>query len=169
MTYEPVDLPEPANGLLRSRLNYSPVRLRGYGNTRLLTGKLWHSPESLLRSCDVATLDKIERDTEEAVLSGFTLVCGVATPGNQRSAVVPLRWGSPRIVVIPCGLHAAMGPDLKEELFRAARLWRYQFDPQTDLVIALGADHSKGFIAHDTRVNRIIATLCTLTPSGDLT
>ncbi len=34
------------------------------------------------------------------------------------------------------GLFQGMGPDLSEEPFRAARLWRYQFDPKTDLAIS---------------------------------
>jgi DNA processing protein len=33
-------------------------------------------------------------------------------------------------------MFAALGDDLNEEPFRAARLWRYNFDPDVDLVLS---------------------------------
>jgi DNA processing protein len=33
-------------------------------------------------------------------------------------------------------MYEVLGPDLKSEAFRAARLWRYEFDPKTDLVVS---------------------------------
>jgi DNA processing protein len=33
-------------------------------------------------------------------------------------------------------MYDVLGRDLKNEAFRAARLWRYEFDPRTDLVIS---------------------------------
>ena len=49
---------------------------------------------------------------------------------------MPLRWGGPRVLVLDRGLFQVLGPDLKDEAFRAARLWRYEFDPGTDLAIS---------------------------------
>ncbi len=105
-----------------------------YGNLRVLETKTFcvlassKSPEK--------DLDRVERVAEEGVLAPRTLVTGVNTPAYQRSAVVPLRWGAPRILVLDRGLFEALGKDLSKEPFRTARLWRYRFDPQTDLVIS---------------------------------
>lgn len=64
------------------------------------------------------------------------LVTSATRPEYQRSAVVPLRWGSPRVLCLDRGVEATLGEDLTEEPFRAARLWRYQFDPKCDLVVS---------------------------------
>ncbi|MBC8064712.1 MAG: hypothetical protein H7Y17_07770 [Chlorobia bacterium] len=105
-----------------------------YGNTKLLEAKTFCVLSS--RNSFPADLNQIEKLTEEAVLDGGILVAGHDTPEYQRSAVVPLRWGSPRILCLDRGLIKVLGEDLKDEAFRAARLWRYQFDPHTDLVVS---------------------------------
>ena len=105
-----------------------------YGNMKLLESKTFCVLSS--RNSFPADLDVIEKLTEEAVLDGGILVAGHDTPEYQRSAVVPLRWGSPRILCLDRGLFKVLGDDLRDEAFRAARLWRYQFDPQTDLVVS---------------------------------
>lgn len=105
-----------------------------YGNTKLLEAATFCVLSS--RGSFPADLDKIEKVTEEGVLAGGILVAGHDTPEYQRSAVVPLRWGSPRILCLDRGLFRVLGEDLKDEAFRAARLWRYQFDPATDLAIS---------------------------------
>lgn len=105
-----------------------------YGNARLLNTMSFCVLSS--RKASEAQLKLLERLTEDGVLAGETLVSGHDTPEYQRSAVVPLRWGAPRILVLDVGLFQGMGPDLSEEPFRAARLWRYQFDPKTDLAIS---------------------------------
>jgi predicted Rossmann fold nucleotide-binding protein DprA/Smf involved in DNA uptake len=105
-----------------------------YGNKRLLEARTFCILSS--RNSPPAALDEIERLTEEGVLSGQVLVTGHDRPEYQRSAVVPLRWGSPRILCLDRGLFKVLGEDLKDEAFRAARLWRYQFDPATDLVVS---------------------------------
>jgi DNA processing protein len=70
---------------------------------------------------------------------------------------VPLRWGAPRILVFSGGFHHHLGPDLKEEPFRAARLWRYQFDAKTDLVISRRApDKLPTFARFNPTVDRLI-------------
>jgi len=81
-------------------------------------------------------LEMIEKLAEERILAGKTLVSGHDTPEYQRSAIVPLRWGAPRILVLDRGLFKALGEELREEPFRAARLWRYQFDAKTDLAVS---------------------------------
>lgn len=111
-----------------------PGALFFYGNQNLLKGKTFAVLSS--RNTSPAGLDAIEKLTEDAVLAGEVLVTGHDTPEYQRSAIVPLRWGAPRILCLDRGLFEALGPELKEEPFRAARLWRFQFDPKTDLVVS---------------------------------
>lgn len=112
----------------------APGALFMYGNVRLLEANTFSVLAS--RNSREADLDHIEALTEEGVLSGEVLVSGHDRPEYQRSAIVPLRWGSPRILVLDRGMFKVLGEDLKDEAFRAARLWRYQFDPSTDLVVS---------------------------------
>lgn len=105
-----------------------------YGNVNLLKSKTVCVLSS--RNTSPAGLDLVEKLAETAVLSGEVIVSGHDTPEYQRAAVVPLRWGAPRILCLDRGLFKALGDDLKDEPFRAARLWRYEFDPKTDLVIS---------------------------------
>lgn len=105
-----------------------------YGNQRLLEGKTFCVLSS--RNARPADLEQIEKLTEEGVLNSEILVAGHDRPEYQRAAVVPLRWGAPRILCLDRGLFKVLGDDLKDEAFRAARLWRYQFDPKTDLVVS---------------------------------
>lgn len=134
---------------------YEPADLWMYGNTRLLKGPLeWilasqgpgpHSP---------VELEAIERESERIVLAGATLVCGVHNAAHQRAAIVPLRWGAPRILVLSGGFLHHLGENLKEEPFRAARLWRYQWDPHTDLAISRRApDKKPTFASHNPTVD----------------
>ncbi len=105
-----------------------------YGNQALLEKSTFCVLSS--RNSFPADLELIEKLTEEGVLNGEVLVTGHDTPEYQRSAVVPLRWGSPRILCLDRGLFKVLGDDLRDEAFRAARLWRYEFDPTTDLAIS---------------------------------
>jgi DNA processing protein len=105
-----------------------------YGNNRLLESRTFSILSS--RNTLPADLEAIEKFTEEGVLRGDVLVTGHDRPEYQRSAVVPLRWGSPRILCLDRGMYRVLGDDLKDEAFRAARLWRYEFDPKTDLVVS---------------------------------
>lgn len=128
-----------------------------YGNVRLLEA----DTKCVLSSRDTsrAGLDAIEKLTEESVLSGLTIVGGHDTPEYQRSSVVPLRWGAPRILVLDRGLFKALGEELKDEPFRAARLWRYQFDPKTDLVVS-SINPDKDFHPNSNKVrDRLVASL----------
>jgi hypothetical protein len=73
---------------------------------------------------------------------------------------VPLRWGAPRIVVVSGGFKYHLGPDLKDEPFRAARLWRYEFDRRTDLIVSRRApDKLPTYASHNPTVDRLIARL----------
>ena len=105
-----------------------------HGNVRLLAAPTFAVLAS--RATLPAGLAAIERLTEEGVLGGETLVTGHDRPEYQRSAIVPLRWGAPRVLVLDRGLFQVLGPDLRDEAFRAARLWRYEFDPATDLAVS---------------------------------
>lgn len=128
-----------------------------YGNQNVLKGRT----ASILSSRNTmpAGLDLMERLAEEAVLAGEIIVSGHDTPEYQRSALVPLRWGAPRVLCLDRGLFEGLGEDLKEEPFRAARLWRYQFDPSTDLVISPFRPSAK-FIGINNQIrDRLIACL----------
>lgn len=132
-----------------------------YGNVRLLWGRLAY----ISAACgpDVHRpneLDAIERDAEHLVLEGRTLVCGVHNAAHQRAALVPLRWGAPRVVVFSGGFYHHLGPKLTEEPFRAARLWRYEWDAKTDLAISRRAPEKKPtFASHNPTVDRAIALI----------
>ncbi|RYG71771.1 hypothetical protein EON77_12725 [bacterium] len=57
------------------------------------------------------------------------------------------------------GLFRVLGEDLRNEAFRAARLWRYEFDPRTDLVVSPFRPES-GFIGANNRIrDRLVAAL----------
>jgi len=138
---------------------FEPGGLWLYGNSRLILdghlacvgaacGPNHHLPREL---------NAIEREAEELVLTSKILVCGVHSDAHQRAAVVPLRWGAPRIVVLSGGFYYHLGKDLKDEVFRAARLWRYQFDPMTDLVVSRRApDKLPTYATHNPTVDRLI-------------
>ena len=116
---------------------YEPATLWLYGNARLLDSTLACVRSTLFRvDHRPAELDQIEREAETLVLSNKIVVTGVHSAAHQRAAVVPLRWGSPRILVLAGGFAHHLGAKLDQEPFRAARLWRYQFDPKTDLCIS---------------------------------
>ena len=105
-----------------------------YGNVRLLDARTFAVLSS--RGTLPKDLELIEKLTEEGVLNGEVLVVGHDRPEYQRAAVVPLRWGSPRILCLDRGMFQVLGENLRDEAFRAARLWRYEFDPRTDLVVS---------------------------------
>jgi hypothetical protein len=111
-----------------------PELLYLYGNTKLLTANTFCVLSS--RNTSDAGLVEIEKATEHHVLRSRTLITGHDTTEYQRSAVTALRWGAPRVLVLDTGLFNALGDDLREEPFAAARLWRYKFDPRTDLAIS---------------------------------
>jgi hypothetical protein len=142
---------------------YEPAKLWLYGNVKLLQGQL-----ACVRSaCGPQTatadqLDEIEAEAERLVLSGKVLVCGVHGIAHQRAAVVPLRWGSPRIVVMSGGFRYHLGDDLKQEPFRIARLWRYEWDALTDLAVSRRAPCKlPTFSSHNRTVDKLIALLVT--------
>ncbi|MGI8922784.1 MAG: hypothetical protein ACR2HJ_01880 [Fimbriimonadales bacterium] len=102
-------------------------------------------------------LSEIEREAERLVLDSKILVCGVHNFAHRRAAVVPLRWGSPRIVVLSGGIRFHLGQDLSHEPFRAARLWRYRWDPTTDLAVSRRApDKLPTFASHNPTVDELI-------------
>lgn len=137
---------------------YPEAGLWLYGNARLLGTSL----ASISRAVGhphhmLEDLGQIEYETEQAVLGGRIVVTGVHNPAHQRVAIVPLRWGAPRILVFSGGFHHHLGSDLKEEPFKAARLWRYQFDAKTDLVISRRApDKLPTFAQFNPTVDRLI-------------
>ena len=147
---------------------YEPAGLWLFGNVRLLEGRLAHVEEALREPDHLPSeLDAIERMAEELVLTGCVLVTGIHNPAHQRAAIVPLRWGAPRILVLSGGFKYHLGPDLKDEPFRAARLWRYQFDERTDLVISRRAPEKlPTFALLNPTVDRMIARVCSRQVQG---
>ncbi|MBS1703682.1 MAG: hypothetical protein JST12_18610 [Armatimonadetes bacterium] len=102
-------------------------------------------------------LNAIEKEAEAIAFLGRILVCGFHDHWHQRAAVVPLRWGAPRIVVMPGGFHFHLGKDLRQEPFRMARLWRYEWDPKTDLAVSRRApDKLPTYSNHDPALDRLI-------------
>jgi hypothetical protein len=129
-----------------------------YGNARLMDCPL----ACIARACGPPThshddLDLVTREAEELVLDGKILVCGIHSPAHKRAAVVPLRWGSPRILVLSGGFNHHLGENLRQEPFRSARLWRYEFDRLTDLVVSRRApDKKPTFARHNPTIDRLI-------------
>jgi DNA processing protein len=105
-----------------------------YGNRKLLDAHTFAVLSS--RNALPRDLDRIEQLAEEGILNGEVLVAGHDRAEYQRAAIVPLRYGSPRILCLDRGLFKVLGADLRDEAFRAARLWRYEFDPTTDLAVS---------------------------------
>jgi hypothetical protein len=162
-----------------ARLASAGCDLTIYGNSRLLEHpeRLW-SPHcegmlmtegagekapSRLKHLGQRYGDVAEVVTEAEVLNQKVLVCAVCNDLWQRAALVPLRWGAPRAIVLTGGLKACMGDDLRDELFRAARLWRYEFDPSTDLVVSYSRHlHAKpltGPTAYPKTCERLVRAL----------
>lgn len=134
-----------------------PSSLFLYGNAKLLRNKTFCVLSS--RHTSPAGLNQIEQLAEAGVLAGETLVGGHDRPEYQRASVVPLRWGAPRILCLDRGLFQALGESLSDEPFRAARLWRYKFDPTTDLAIS-PCQPEMGFKGLNNQVrDRLIAGL----------
>ncbi|MCW5939872.1 MAG: hypothetical protein KF884_10870 [Fimbriimonadaceae bacterium] len=140
---------------------YEPAGLWLYGNVRLLSVNLAmisqacgppdHAPDEL---------DEIERMAEQSILEGKVLVTGIHSPAHMRAAIVPLRWGAPRILVVAGGFKYHLGADLKQEPFRAARLWRYQWDERTDLVVSRRAPEKlPTFARHNPTVDRLVSKI----------
>lgn len=132
-----------------------------YGNARILQGHLAFVGGSIgPNHHSIAELNAIEAEAERHVLNSKVLVCGIHSPAHQRAAVVPLRWGSPRVLVLSGGFHYHFGENLDQEPFRAARLWRYQWDPLTDLAISRRAPEKlPTFATHNPTIDRMISII----------
>ena len=150
---EALDLPQTGSDFTTAP-NYHPEsKLWFYGNVRLLRGSL---ATIRYQRC----MSDVEKEAEDLVLSGHILVIGVHNNVQRRAAIVPLRWGSPRIVVFSGGIRHHLGPDLKQEPFRTARLWRYQWDAKVDLAVSLRAPNKLPTFAVENRtVDRLIQEL----------
>jgi predicted Rossmann fold nucleotide-binding protein DprA/Smf involved in DNA uptake len=111
-----------------------PALLFTYGNQQLLSQSTFCALTS--RKPTKLGLANIEVVVERMVFEHKVLVSGHNTDGYKRASVTGLRWGAPRILALDCGLFAGLGDNLTNEPFRVARLYRYQFDPKTDLVIS---------------------------------
>lgn len=140
---------------------YEPAKLWLYGNVRLLDSHLATVEQALgPPNHTPLELEEIEKLTEALVLESQILVTGIHNPAHQRVAVVVLRWGSPRILVLSGGFYWHLGSNLKDEPFRAARLWRYEFDAITDLVISRRPpDRLPTYARNNPTVDRLISRI----------
>ena len=128
-----------------------------YGNARLLEANTFCVLSS--RNSRPADLDLIEKLSEEGVLRSEVLVSGHDKPEYKRSAIVPLRWGSPRILCLDRGLFTALGSELSHDASHEALLWREKFDPKTDLVVSPFRPEA-GFVGVNNQVrDRLIGCL----------
>lgn len=143
---------------------YPDARLWLFGNARLLEARLAHVERALgPPNQSPAALDEIEQDCERLVLGGKILVSGIHNAAHQRAAIVPLRWGAPRILVLSGGFEHHLGKDLNQEPFRIARLWRYKFDERTDRVVSRRApDRLPTYALHNPTVDRMIFKIALL-------
>ncbi len=147
---------------------YEAGRLWLYGNVRLLHSPLaWISGAGGLPSHTKTELDDLEKRAEQAVLDGKILVAGIHSPAHQRVALVPLRWGAPRIVVMSGGFRYHLGPNLDQEPFRAARLWRFCWDAKVDLAVSRRApDKLPTYARHNPSLDRLIRQIAEGTCPG---
>ena len=123
---------------------YEPGGVWLYGNTRLLHANLaCVANVAGKRHFDREDLNQIEQEAERLVLLGAVLVTGIHNEGYMRAALVPLRWGSPRVIVFSGGFCSHLGSDLRSEPFSAAQLWRYCWDAKTDLAVSLCAPNQE--------------------------
>ncbi|HXH60966.1 MAG TPA: DNA-processing protein DprA [Fimbriimonadaceae bacterium] len=143
-----------------------------YGNARLLDSDTFCVMSS--RNSPEGAIGQIEQTVEEGVLAGGVLVSGHDTPEYRHAAVVPLRWGAPRVLVLDSGFFQVFGPNLNEEPFRAARLWRYKFDAKTDLAVTWVSPEA-GYHRNSNRIrDRLVAALSnrlnfvTVAPGGNM-
>lgn len=144
---------EPISPYATTPTYHSASKLWLYGNVRLLRGIL---AAPVMTGC----FWDDEQAAEKLVLDGFTLVVGIHNDWNRRMAILPLRWGSPRIVVFSGGIRYHLGEKLKDEPFRAARLWRHEWDARTDLAVSLRApDKLPTFSRENPTVERLIQQL----------
>lgn len=132
-----------------------------YGNAKILQGQLAFVTGACgpnRHSC--SELHEIELEAERLVLDANVLVCGIHSPAHMRAAVVPLRWGSPRIVVMSGGFKYHLGEKLDQEPGKSARLWRYGWDAKTDLAVSRRApDKLPTFASHNPTIDRLIAMI----------
>ncbi len=117
-----------------------------YGNLKLLASNRFTI--SIPNLNDVTRQDVLDVHVPIAaeVLKGRTLVTGVCSALHDQAAVLPLRWGAPRILVLTSGFLKCLGPKLDQELTPLSRRWRYEFDPLTDLVVSPFAPEDAGIV-----------------------
>lgn len=140
---------------------YEDGRVWLYGNVRALKADLAFVASARGESCHTPSqLDAISAEAMRVVLGSQVLVCGIHSLAHQRAAVVPLRWGSPRIVILSGGFKYHFGENLDQEPFRAARLWRRGWDPLTDLAISRRAPEKlPTFASHNPTIDKMISSI----------
>lgn len=147
---------------------HAPAGLWLYGNVRLLEANLAYIPESLGPPTHGSKqLDALGRIAEDLILSSKVLVCGVHNRVSPKSCCYATTLGSTPDrdllgrVSVPSGTRAEDGP------FRAGRLWRYEWDPKTDLAISrLDPDKLPTFATTNWTVDKMIERIASCSWSG---
>lgn len=114
-----------------------------YGNTQLLSSSRLACCESVFihqgHQLSKTEIKEIEEEaTELVVFEHKILVTGIHNHAHQVASCIPLRFGSPRILILdfdPRVLWIGKAEDDLPELFSPAILWRYWFDPLVDLIL----------------------------------
>lgn len=100
--------------------------------------QIWEFPQE----CTHYSAPEIEEIVEGAVLQGkIVLVDTRRLPTDvwKIVGIVPLRWGAPRVLLLrfPKQIEAVKaGQEIRSEW----RLWRYRYDPSTDMAVTSRAD-----------------------------
>jgi hypothetical protein len=137
-----------------------------YGNEQLLSSSRLAYVESVQRlqgqELTKKDIEEIEEESTELVIDQRKiLVTGIHNQAHQKAACIPLRFASPRILVLafdPRVLWINRDEDELPELFDEARLWRYRFDPLIDLVLCTSLSPilaNKAAVRQIPRIDRI--------------
>lgn len=151
---------------LQRTLADPPPALFAFGNLGLLDRPLFavansnDVPESALAIGDQAA--------EAAMNKGWTLVTGHNRIAYQRTALVAARRQMPCIFVLDRGLVEGFGGDLERNLFSAARIWRPNFDPASDLAVSALSTNAHGTSANNRRRDKLIFALASLVIAVDV-
>jgi|CXWL01.1.fsa_nt_gi hypothetical protein len=133
-------------GTLEARFTESdraPMRLSYCGNFRLLESSRAAIPLASSRNSASATnTDVVKMLADQLVFVPMVIVCGIHTLAQVESALVALRWGCPRIMLLPGHLHLHLGSHLDEEPEQSFLQWRSHWDGSTDLALSLQTEDS---------------------------
>lgn len=139
-----------------------------YGNPRLLKAKRAYVPKVCFGDeNNPQDLIDIAMETNRLVFEGYVIVSGIHNRLHRQAALVPLRWGSPRILVISGGFTHFFGDNFEEEPFPLAKRWRDCWDPRVDLAVSAQDPDARPCLARNIpAVNRLVQKLAGQAPES---